>query len=104
VRGIITFVLGLYLTVALVVAGCGAWHFMVDSKQLTDNPPPLARTAAGDTQLAGEPNWIPCVLYRGVAWPKAYLDDASNANDIADWLMVKGYNVFAGSCRWLVKG
>lgn len=95
-RGIISFIVGLYLTVAIVVGGCGAYHFLMGKPVLAHCPPKdlTVRTSATDQGLAGGPDWVPWVLYRAVAWPKAYYDDMNKAHGIVEWLMVE-YDPFA---------
>lgn len=96
-RGIITFIVGLYVTVALVVAGAGVWHFTMDKPQATACTPAPLETGATDDGLAGGPNWMGYVAYRAAAWPKAYWDEKDKADDIVDWLMI-GFDPFGGKC------
>jgi hypothetical protein len=100
-RNIIGLVVGLYLTVALVVFAAAAWSFNTDTrwKNVTCATPGNLRvnTAAGETALAGGPDWLPWAAYRAIAWPKTYMDDQDKVSDPVDWLMVQ-YNPFPQIC------
>lgn len=85
-RNIIGFVVGLYLTVAIVVFGAAAWSFNTDARW---------KSAACSTPAG--PDWMAWAAYRGIAWPKAYMDDQNKVSDLADWLMVQ-YNPFPETC------
>lgn len=77
-RNIIGLVVGLYLTVALVVFAAAAWSFSTDTRWKN----------ATCTSGAGL-NWLPWAAYRGIAWPKAYMDEQTLASDLIDWLTVQ---------------
>ena len=83
-RNIIGFIVGLYLTVAIVVFGAAAWSFTSDARWKD-------KSCAKD--------WASWAAYRAIAWPKAYADDADKIprDDIVGWLMVQ-YDPW-GNCR-----
>ncbi len=85
-RNIIGFIVGLYLTVALVVFGAAAWSFSTEARWKEQCGP------------AG-PNWMPWAAYRGITWPKAWFDEKDKLppEDIVGWLMVK-YDPWKGAC------
>ena len=100
-RNLVGLVIGLYLTAALVVFAVAAWSFSNDTRwknAVCATPGNLrVNTAAGETTLAGGPNWLPWAAYRAIAWPKTYLDDQEKVADLVDWLMVQ-YNPFPQTC------
>ncbi|RYG30995.1 MAG: hypothetical protein EON93_13770 [Burkholderiales bacterium] len=99
-RNIIGFVVGLYLTVALVVFACGVWTFTSDArwKHRTCTIPGDLKINAAAQQLDGPPDWLPWAAYRAIAWPKAYADDQRKVSRLEDWLFVH-YNPFQHDCR-----
>lgn len=99
-RNIFGFVVGLYLTVALVVFACAAWSFTNDArwKHSTCTIPGDLKVNTATQQLDGAPNWIPWAAYRAIAWPKAYADDQAKVSRLEDWLFVQ-YNPFEHACR-----
>ena len=100
-RNLVGLVIGLYLTAALVVFAVAAWSFSNDTrwKNAACAMPGNLRvnTAAGETTLAGGPDWLPWAAYRAIAWPKTYLDDQEKVADLVDRLMVQ-YNPFPQTC------
>jgi hypothetical protein len=100
VREIIGLVVGLYLTVALVVGGAGAYAFSTHTtRPVYDCPAIDAAIAAGQGgNHKGSPDWMPWVALRAVAWPYRYWVEQKDARDIPAWLMVQ-YDAFPGSCR-----
>lgn len=85
-RGILGFLIGLYLTCALVVLGGGVYGFVTHQNSRTYQ--------CG----AASPNWVPFVAIRAAIWPKAYYDDMNRIADVMDWLVVK-YDPFPSACR-----
>jgi hypothetical protein len=83
-RNLIGFVVGLYLTVALVVFGAAAWSFSTEPRWQGD---------------ACARDWMPWAGWRAIAWPKTYFDDADKIppNDLPGWLMVQ-YDPWPGQC------
>lgn len=99
-RNIIGFVLGLYLTAALVVFACAAWSFGTDTRwrHTTCTIPGDLRVNTAAQPLDGPPNWLPWAAYRAITWPKAYVDDQRQVSTLGDWLFVQ-YNPFQHTCR-----
>lgn len=99
-RNIIGFVVGLYLTAALVVFACAAWSFSTDArwKHTTCTIPGDLRVNTAAQPLDGPPNWLPWAAYRAIAWPKTYTDDQKEVSTLGDWLFVQ-YNPFQHTCR-----
>lgn len=99
-RSIIALVIGLYMIVALIVAGGAVYRFMFDTTPpIVACAPEELEVQAGFTEeeLEGGPDWIPWALWRAAIWPKAYLDDQGKTNSVFDWVMVR-YDPFGGSC------
>ncbi|MDZ4762355.1 MAG: hypothetical protein SGJ21_14925 [Alphaproteobacteria bacterium] len=99
-RQLIGLIIGLYLTVALVVAGGGAYGFLSGqtARDYDCTPVDLAITAGVGEGLEGSPNWVPWVLIRAAIWPKAYYDDRNKVSGVVDWLLVR-YDPFPNACR-----
>lgn len=97
-RGILGFIVGLYVIVALIVGGAGAYRFYIDK-----SPPPTCEAprelaiATEATELEGAPNVPMYLLYRAGAWPLAYFQEQAKADGIVDWLMI-GFDPFT-DCR-----
>lgn len=85
-RNIIGFIVGLYLTVALVVFGGAAWSFSTEARW---------KEACGPSG----PSWMPWAAWRAITWPKAWLDDSGKLprDDIVGWLKVE-YDPWNGAC------
>lgn len=99
-RSLIGFVIGLYLTAALVVFGCAAWAFTNDArwKHTTCTIPGDLKVNAAVQQLDAPPNWMPWAAYRAITWPKSYADDQKKVSRFEHWLFVQ-YNPFQHTCR-----
>ena len=85
-RNIIGLIVGLYLTVALVVFASAAWTFNTDTRWKN------ATCTAGASL-----NWLPWAAYRGITWPKAYMDEQALGPDLINWLAVQ-YTPAADIC------
>lgn len=85
IRGILGLVIGVYLTVALVVAGGGVYGFLTHQNSRTYD-------------CSGQFSWAPYALIRAAIWPKAWYDERLKTTRVTDWLVVK-YDPFPTACR-----
>lgn len=85
-RALINLILGLYLMVALLVAGGGFYGF------LSDDPPSVPVCQTGES-----PNWTFYVASRALGWPRSLFDELSLTSGLIAWLVVD-YEPFETAC------